>query len=164
MAMQINGMSATLSTFREIDRRFNAAVAAELAAGAKEIAKLARDLAPTDRGDLVRSIRAQRINTSHATAWRVKVGGIMGGRDVNEYAWIMHERLEYTRGEKTNVKGGYNPRKRSRAKAARLGVVVGRHFLTRAYRALEKDIQIRVRQAVQSQAQQIAGRSPRRKK
>lgn len=159
MGIKLNGLTAALSTFREVDRRYNAAVAAEIERGAKEIAALARDFAPIDKGALVRSIRAQRVAGARATAWRVKVTNNL------DYAVLVHETFVTTRGEKTDARPKpRNPGKKSRNKARRLGVAVGGKFLTRAFMAKRAEIEKRIREAIRKETNDIAKKRGGRKK
>ena len=148
MTMRLKGINATLTTFREVDRRFRKAAAAEIEKGAKDIAALARMFAPVDRGDLVKSIRAQRVNDANATKWRVKVGGMIGGRDVSAYAAAAHE------GRSTNRKS-WSLGKKSREKAQALGVMVGPGYLSRAYRRLSATIKKRASDALKQEVSQL---------
>lgn len=165
MGIKLTGVEATLSTFRELDRRFKAAAAAEIERGAKEIAALARMFAPIDRGDLVKSIRALRVNDAGSYKWRVKVGGTIGGRDVSEYAARAHELMILTRGGKQvpKIPGRLRPGKKSRQKAERLGVLVGGDYLARAYKALRKQIEANVRQALKGEVNDLARKYQRSK-
>lgn len=164
MAIKIKGIEATLSTFREADRRFKEAAARELEAGAKEIAALARMYAPIDRGDLVKSIRAQRVNETTSYKWRVKVGGNIGGRDVHEYAALVHERMLTTANAPSEpVEDFLRPGEKSREKAAALGVVVGGGYLRRAFNDLQADIRKRVRAGLQNEISGLSRKHARNK-
>lgn len=145
MGIKIQGVNLTISTFREVDRRFKEAAGLAIEEGAKDMASLARAFAPVDRGDLVRSIRAQRVKDGASYKWRVKVGGVQGGRDVNAYALLVHERFEITTGGETSGEKGYNPGKRSRAKAIATGMPVGGRFLRRAYDAHKDNVIKKIR-------------------
>lgn len=160
MGLKLKGLETTLTTFREVDRRFKKAAAEELERGAKAIADLARRYAPVDKGDLVKSIRAQRV-TSDATStkWRVKVGGTIGGRDVSEYADGAHAGYSTNR----TLKGGYGSSARTlaknRARALSMGLAageVGIFFMARAFKKLAPLIKTRVALALQDQLQAIA--------
>lgn len=157
MAVKIIGIEATVSTFREIDKRFTEAAGNAVEEGAKAISALARRYAPVDTGDLVRSIRAQRVSDSGSTRWRVKVGGNGAGHADSNYAEIMHENLAITTGERTNVsRPMYNPRKKSRAKAASSGDPVGGHFLQRAFAMLAPKIVKDIRLGLKNELSHIA--------
>lgn len=151
MPIKLKGLNATLSTFREVDRRFREAAAEEIELGAKRIAALARMYAPQDTGALMKSIRAQRVHDGRATRWRIKVGGTIGGRDVTEYALAVHE------GYSTN-RPSWSLGRKSREKAARLGVSVGPRYLLRAYRLLVGGIRERVSTALNAEASEIGRR------
>lgn len=166
MALKIKGVDLTISTFREVDRRFKAAAAAEVELGAKEIAALARMFAPADRGDLVKSIRAQRVNDAGATKWRVKVGGMIGGRSVSEYALAAHEGFSTNRRLKGPYGQGRRTREKNARKAASLGLrpgQVGIGYLSRAFKQLAPQIKQRIRRALNDEVNQIA-RKHRKKK
>ncbi len=152
MALKIKGIDATLSTFREIDRRFTEEAGAAVEKGAKDIAALARKYAPIDKGDLERSIRAQRVNDGRSTKWRVKVGGTQGGRNVSEYALAAHE------GFSTNRKS-WSLGKKSKAKAAALGVPVGPGYLRRAFTQLSPSISKAISEGLRAETQRLARRS-----
>lgn len=154
MGMKLNGLQVTLSTFAEVDRRFNAVAAREIEAAAKAISALAREYAPVDRGDLVKSIRAQRVAGGKSTSWRVKVGGQQGGRNIDAYALRVHETMAITRGGKT--RGVLNPGKASRQKAASSGNPVGGNFLRRAYLKLSPEIKKRMTEALQGEVRVIS--------
>lgn len=155
MGIKVTGIEPTISTFRAIDRRFTEAAARAVEQGAKELAALARSMAPVDRGDLVRSIRAQRVRTESATAWRVKVGGIQGGRNVSAYAGTVHGALGVTDGNSV-MGGSLKPGKKSRAKAKATGVLVGGGYMSRALRLLREDITSDIRKALRSELSEIS--------
>lgn len=153
MTMVVRGINATLSTFREVDKRFTAAAAAELEAAAKSIAALARMYAPIDHGDLEKSIRALRVRDTTATKWRVKVGGNIGGRDVDYYALAAHE------GRNADPGKGWSLGKKSQEKARRLGVFVGPGYLIRAFRERRSEVTKRIRDALRNEIQAISRKS-----
>lgn len=163
MAMSIKGIDATLSTFREIDRRFTEAAGDVLEEGAKDISEWARKFAPIDKGHLVKSIRAQRVKDPYSTKWRIKVGGVIAGRDVSAYASLVHERMRITHGEPTRRKGekgdGFNPGWRSQKKARELGVPVGKKFLQRAYDMHVKSIEKALREALRRETARFSRRN-----
>jgi hypothetical protein len=154
MALKINGVKTLLSTFREVDRRYTAAAGKALEEGAKALSALARDMAPVDRGDLVRSIRARRVSDGMRTSWRVAAGGVIGGRDVSAYALEVHERMAETNGSAIRAPGGLGilrPGKASREKARRTGVVVGGRYMLRAYRQLQAEIKKSISEALKEE-------------
>ena len=159
MAIKVKGIQTVISTLRESDRRFKAAAAEELEKGAKEIAVLARRMAPIDRGDLTRSIRALRVrNDSQRTAWRVKVGGIQSGRDVDTYAVRVHELMGLTSGG-PGFGGLLRPGKKSQDKARAEGVPVGGGYMARALKALGPTIQKRITEALKQEGKGMMNRS-----
>jgi hypothetical protein len=149
MGLKLKGLDATLSTFREVDRRFTEAAGEAIGDGAKEIAALARKYAPEDKGDLTRSIRALRVKDGNATKWRIKVGGMQGSRNVDAYAWAAHE------GYSTNRKS-WKLSKKSLRKGARL------HYLAVAFAQASPGIARRISAALKNESAQLA--KPRSRK
>lgn len=114
----------------------------ELYQGAKDIMEASKEMAPVDEGNLeeAHSIEQVRLNQDYSEV-EIVVGGEHGGRDVDEYAMIVHEGVApygsgtagYI-GEKSQEKDAGNPGDRR----------VGGKFLERAVDLLEPEIVERV--------------------
>lgn len=104
---------------------------------AKQIMAASQQMAPIDTGDLeaAHDIRQVSLNQDY-TGIDIEVGGYAGGRDVSEYAWIMHELLApfgagfYNLGPKSVLKDSTNPPDRP----------VGGKFLERAFSIYEEEV------------------------
>lgn len=136
MAMRIKGVQATMSTLSEISRRSTTDARTEIKLGAEEIQKRAQVYAPVDLHNLEKAITVSRpIDTGRQFKVDIRVGGIVNGRNVDEYALIMHE---------WSGRWGAG----TKAKQASLGVLVGPKYLERAARELFPIIQRRVSAAL----------------
>jgi hypothetical protein len=106
--------------------------------GAKDIMQASREMAPVDEGNLeeAHEITQIRLNEDYSEL-EISVGGEHGGRNVDDYAMIVHEFVSPfgsgTRGHiglKSEIKDASNPP----------GRPVGGKFLERALDLLEDSI------------------------
>lgn len=131
---KLTGDTELLATLRNLSAASTGETSAALRKGATEIQKLARKYAPEDLGNLEDAIKVAPgekrgrayasfhvgVDESHAVPERP-------GKVVGDYALEMHE-------------GDYELGDRSQAKAARLGVEVGRKYLERAMDDLRRPV------------------------
>lgn len=106
--------------------------------GAKDIMQASQQMAPVDEGNLeaAHSLAQVRLNEDYSEV-EIDVGGVVGGREVDDYAMIVHEGVAPygsgtagSIGERSQVKDAGNPSDRR----------VGGKFLERAVDLLQEDI------------------------
>lgn len=104
-------------------------------AGAKEVLEASRQMAPIDDGELeaAHELQVVRLNKDDITI-EITVGGVVNDVNVDNYAWIQHERLEpfgdLRLGPRSRQKDMSNPPNRR----------VGGKFLERAIEEIEPEI------------------------
>lgn len=86
--------------------------------GVNDILQKSIDNSPVDKHNLEDAHQLKITETTKKLSARIEVGGTVGGRNVDQYAWVVHDGL-------------YRLGKGSLAKAAS-GKAVGRKFLDRA--------------------------------
>lgn len=103
--------------------------------GSKKILEASKQMAPVDehRLEQAHELAVTRLNKDDMEVV-IAVGGVVDGVDVDEYAWVQHERLapagDLQPGEKSLAKSVTNP----------AGRYVGGKFLDRAVDELEPSI------------------------
>jgi hypothetical protein len=95
---------------------------------AMTIMKTSQDGAPVDEGNLEAAHKIETVRLSRDNIeLEITVGGEHGDRDVDEYAWKMHD-TSYQLGEKSIQKAGFSPE------------MVGPRFLDRAFSKHQADL------------------------
>lgn len=142
MGVRIKGVSEVVAMIHNDAERSTRVALEEMRAGADEIAELAAKFAPVDKGNLEAAIKVEEDRGGINNRTRVYVGvdesvviDDRDGKTVGDYAVIMHE-------------GTYDLGPKSREKAARLGLKVGRKYLERAMKKLGPGIAKRIKERV----------------
>jgi hypothetical protein len=116
MSMRIENLEEVIAMFKYMDNNINQDTRTALKVGVKSIAQLAKHYAPVDEGRLEMAIKAKFSGNGSQSSGIISVEGVVDGRDVSEYAAIVHEYEWRKRGPLTRVKGPKaGPRYLSRA-------------------------------------------------
>jgi hypothetical protein len=131
VGLKIEGVDLLMRSLRQVQQRAVRGGADALREGGEEIAKLARDFAPIDDGDLTQAISAEEErdvnNRVSILIWVDPTVQDEHGKQVAEYGARMHEGLA------PYGSGAYNLGPNSRAKDGGRGIVGGK-FIERALR------------------------------
>lgn len=106
MGMKITNLTEVVTMFKLVDKNVNQKTRDVMHAGAERIKQMAIVNAPIDEGNLEKAIK---VKPSQGNQYSLKiviaVEGIVGGRNVEEYAAIVHEYTWDKRGPLTRAKG-----------------------------------------------------------
>lgn len=145
MGLTIKNLSAVLLNFARVEEKVARGSLAQLRKSAEKVAKLARDYAPVDTGDLEDAIEAQE-NRNRTALGRFGATTIDVGVNVSKLNLEEHGGYDYS--VQMHEDPNYNLGPLSEAKQSATGKQIGYKYLERALEDLKPEIQRDMAEAI----------------